>query len=98
MPLATLFNNALTIGQVSKERKMAIFTAIFRNGLRSFQSIYRPVTLNSIGFKMLESIICRYAMALPEQNNLLNDSQHGFSNGRSSAIQLIKMIDVYVNC
>ena len=52
-------------------------------------SSYRPVSLISIVSKLLESIIANKIREHLEKFSLINDSQHGFSKGRSCLTNLL---------
>ena len=53
----------------------------------------RPVSLTSIVGKMLESIIKEQIVNFVDSNNLIRDSQHGFTSGRSCLTNLLDFFE-----
>ena len=91
--LACIFNASLKSSILPEEWKTAHVTAIFKKGIKKEAKNYRPVSLTCIVCKVLESIIRDHMLDHMKRNNLLNDRQYGFIAGRSTALQLIKVID-----
>ena len=58
---------------------------------------YRPVTLTSIPCKVMESIIRDHLMDHLNKNNLLSNKLYGFRKGRSTSLQLLRMLDEWTN-
>jgi len=56
-------------------------------------SNYRPVTLTGMPCKVMESIIKDHLMDHLNNNNLLSNKQYGFRKGRSTSLQLLRMLD-----
>ena len=52
-------------------------------------SNYRPVSLTSFVGKLLESVIANNIREHLEKFSLINDSQHGFSKGKSCLTNLL---------
>lgn len=65
----------------------------FKKGDRFDVSNYRPVSLSCICCKLLESLIKDALMNHFKKNNLLDNRQYGFMGGRSTTIQLMKLLD-----
>ena len=80
-------------GVVPSEWKKANITAIFKKGSKKLAGKYRPVSLTSVVCKLMESIIRDSIMEHMSNNNLLNSRQYGFVSGRSTVLQLIKVMD-----
>jgi fructose-1,6-bisphosphatase/inositol monophosphatase family enzyme len=55
----------------------------FKKGHRSKLSNYRPVSLTSVASKILEHIIVSQIMDHLDNQNILNENQHGFRAKRS---------------
>ena len=89
-PLKLLFERPLEIGQLPADWKYSTITAIYKKGPKSDVGNYRPVSLTSVICKVLESII---RMTHLPKNELLSSQQHGFIKGRSTALQLLNMLD-----
>lgn len=95
-PLATLFNHTLTSGKVPKVWKLANVTPIQKKGDKSLPQNYRPISLTSVVCKVMETILRDKMVNFLEENNLINDSQHGFRNKRSCLTNLLDFYnDVY---
>ena len=88
-PLTLYFNKSINLGEVPDEWKLANVTPIFKKGDKSHPSNYRPISLTSVICKLMETIIRDNIVKHLEQNNLLNDSQHGFRNKRSCLTNLL---------
>ena len=71
----------------------ANITAIYKKGSKKLAGNYRPVSLTSVVCKLMESIIKDSIMEHMSKNNLLNSQQYGFVSGRSTVLQLIKVMD-----
>lgn len=96
-PLYLIFKASLDTGKVPSTWKMANITAIFKKGERHLAGNYRPVSLTSIVCKMLESIIRDNMIAYLKENEILSDRQFGFLAGRSTTLQLLHVMDKWVN-
>ncbi|CAL4244482.1 unnamed protein product [Meganyctiphanes norvegica] len=94
-PLAIIFQKSLDEGICPKEWKCANVTPIHKKGDRTEPSNYRPVSLTSQVCKVLESIIRDKIMEHLSENNLLNDAQHGFREGRSCLTNLLETLEAW---
>ena len=88
-PLSILFNKSLRTGKVPNEWKLANVTPIFKKGDKSQAQNYRPISLTSVVGKLMESLIRDKTVTFLENNNIINDSQHGFRNKRSCLTNLL---------
>ncbi len=61
---------------------------IFKKGEKTLASNYRPVSLTSVVGKVLESIIARNIREHLDKHNLINQSHHGFTKGKSCLTNL----------
>ena len=55
------------------------------------------MSLTCIVCKVFESIISDHLITYFKQNNLFSNKQYGFIHGRSTQIQLLKIIDSWIN-
>ena len=92
-PLAELFRLSIDSGCIPQDFRDAIVTPIFKKGSKSKVENYRPVSLTSIVGKMLESIIKEQIVNFVDSNNLIRDSQHGFTSGRSCLTNLLDFFE-----
>ena len=88
-PLSVLFNKSLTVGKVPSDWKCANVTPIFKKGDKSQPGNYRPISLTSVVCKLMETIIRDNMVKFIEDNNIMNNSQHGFRNKRSCLTNLL---------
>ena len=55
----------------------------------------KPVSLTCIACKIMESLVRDIMIAHMRRNNLLSIRQYGFIRGRSTALQLLKVLDTW---
>jgi hypothetical protein len=94
-PLCEIFNRSLLDGKVPDAWKSAQVCPIHKKGPKSICNNYRPVSLTSIACKMMESIIRDNIMEYMKTNKYFSDKQFGFLPGRSTVLQLLKMLDTW---
>lgn len=92
-PLTKMFNMSLQHGQLPTDWKTANITPIFKKGDKKQPGNYRPISLTSVVVKLLESIIRDELVLFIENNNLINNSQHGFRAKKSCLTNLIEFYD-----
>lgn len=66
---------------------------IFKKGISSEATNYRPVSLTCISCKVMEGIIYDKLLAFLVLHNLINRNQHGFLRKRSTVSQLLESIN-----
>ena len=67
--------------------------SFFKKGSKISTEKYRPVSLTSVVWKILEHIIHRHIMNHCDQHNLFSSNQHGFRQKHSCESQLILSIE-----
>ena len=92
-PLSIIFNTSLTISVLPTYWKTANVSAIHKKGNKNQTQNYRPVSLTSVAGKILEQIIRDTVTEHMKDNDLLSDKQFGFIKGRSTVLQLLKVLD-----
>ena len=92
-PLAFIFNISLKSGTLPEEWKTSIVAAIHKKGSKSDIANYRPVSLTCVACKIQESIIRDHIMQHFLENRLFSNKQYGFIKGRSTSLQLLKLLD-----
>ena len=92
-PLHIIFNKTLKEGRVPNDWKLANVTPIFKKGSRNIRSNYRPVSLTSVVCRILESIIRDTVTNFLDEHNLIRNTQHGFSKGKSCQTNLLTFFD-----
>ena len=94
-PITIIFNTSLRQRTLPTEWKIANVAAIFKKGKKSQPKNYRPVSLTSVLCKVLESIFRDHIIDHMKENNLFSDKQFGFISGRSTMLQLLKVLDIW---
>lgn len=92
-PLAHLFTLSIAVGTVPQDWRDANVIPLFKKGSKSQAQNYRPVSLLSIVGKLLESILKEKLVEHMNRHNLIKDSQHGFTSGRSCLTNLLEFFD-----
>ena len=92
-PLAKIFIKSLESMTVPNEWKTARISAIFKKGNKSLAGNYRPVSLTSVVGKVMERLVRDHLINHFERNNLFTTKQYGFIGGRSTALQLLRVLD-----
>ena len=92
-PLRLLFNKTMSVGQLPKSWKVAEVRPIFKKGKKTDPGNYRPVSLTSIICKVFETFVRDALCNHLSENNLLSDSQFGFTKGRFCVSQLLVTIN-----
>ncbi len=92
-PLCMIFNTSIRTQKVPDQWKIAHVAAIFKKGSRAEPLNYRPVSLTSVLCKVLEAVIRDHLIDHMKKNLLLSDRQFGFISGRSTTLQLLKVLD-----
>ena len=92
-PLTKLFNISMKNGVVPLEWREAGVVPLFKKGNKSEPENYRPVSLTSLICKIMESIIKDSILVHLDKFSLINDSQHGFSKGRSCLTNLLVFME-----
>ena len=88
----------LIIKSPSRDCFEANVTAIYKKkGLRCEPGNYRPVSLTSQIGRIFERIVRDHLVRFLEENELLNDSQHGFRSKRSCLTNLLEFLDLVTN-
>jgi len=77
-PIAMIFQRSFDTGLLPLDWKSANIVPIFKKGKRTDRSNYRPVSLTSVACKVMESIIKEKLLNFLQENNVINEAQHGF--------------------
>jgi hypothetical protein len=96
--LTCLFQQSLDTGTIPSDWSTALVTPIYKKGLKSDPSNYRPVSLTSITCKILEHIVLSHMAKHLDYNRILSPLNHGFRAGLSCETQLITAINDWSNC
>jgi hypothetical protein len=66
---------------------------IFKKGNRKQPCNYRPISLTCVPCKIMEKFIRDWLLQHLKQNHLLSDRQFGFLSGRSTTLQLLRVME-----
>ena len=95
--LCKIFNTSIKTGKLPKDWKQAHISAIFKKGDNSIAGNYRPVSLTCIACKIIETLIRKHIIDHMKDNQLFSQAQYGFIKGRSTGLQLIKVLDLWTD-
>ena len=90
-PLQLIFNYSLQTRKFPKIWKSAIVIALFKKGIKSYPSNYRPISLLSCVGKVFERVVFKYIFNFLLDNSLIYKYQSGFMRGHSTVHQLIEI-------
>ena len=93
LPLTEIFKYLRHLGHMPSQWKTADITPVFKKGLSSEVSNYRPISLTSIFCKLFERLIQNKIFTYLSDNNLISPHQHGFLTKRSTCSQLLETVN-----
>ena len=73
VPITIIFQNSLAKKDLPQEWKHTHISAIFKKGVKTQPLNYRPVSLTSVVYKIMESIIRDNIITQMKENNLFSD-------------------------
>ena len=88
-----IFNKSLQEKKIPDDWRIAIVSPIFKKGKKDQPANYRPVSLTAIASKLMESFIREQLLSHMKNNNLLSNKQYVFLSGRSTVLQLLRVLD-----
>jgi hypothetical protein len=92
--LLKIYNKLWENGKLIPEWKNSIIKPIHKPGTNKSQpTSYRPIALLSVFSKIMEKMITHRLTKYLEENNLINQEQTGFRQGKSTIDQLIRLHD-----
>ena len=89
--LTIIYQKSLDTGRVTKERRSANVTAIFKKGEKYQPSNYRLVSLTCICCKIQQHILTSSILKHLDEYDILAVCQHGFRASRSCKTQLLTL-------
>jgi hypothetical protein len=91
--LVVLYRYLIDKGQIPTQWKFANVTPVFKKGLASDVSNYRPISLTSVFCKLFERIIHEQMLGYLLKNSLISSQQHGFLSKHSTCTQLLETVN-----
>lgn len=91
--LAHLVNTCLVKSTFPAVLKTAMITPVYKSGVRSHFSNYRPISVLPIISKVLEYVIHDQLMSFVNENNIISESQFGFRAKHSTFMPLCLLHD-----
>jgi len=79
--------------QLPKDWNDANICAVHKKGNKSDLSNYRTISLTSVPCKIIEGFIRDHIMKHFTDNTVFNNNQYGFLKGRSTTLQLLRIMD-----
>ena len=92
-PSSYIYNLSIMQGVVPNILKVSRVTPVYKNGLTTDPTNYRPIALLSPFSKILEKIISDQLTSFIEKHEILFPYQFGFRKGYSTELAILEMSD-----
>jgi len=88
-----LFQSFMSVGKIPLEWKSAVITPLYKKGVSSDPSNYRPVSLTSVFSKLMERVVVLDLITYLLSNNVINKQEHSFLKNRCTATNLLESLN-----
>ena len=92
-PLSSVYAHIFSAGVIPDAWRTANVTPIFKKGVSSQPSNYRPISLTSLFSKIFERVIKQQVLSYLQRNGLITQQQFGFLSKHSTESQLLDCVN-----